>query len=126
MNGDDSDIKKAMGKADWVSDMDAERDETFRQMLAGTFRGRPRWMAILAWVYILAFTAMMVVAALQFFQTEATRDQILWATVFLASSFIVMFLKLWFWTVMNRNAVTREIKRLELRVAELGEQLAGK
>lgn len=41
---------------------------------------------------------------------------------FLTGAFVVPQIKLWYWAVMNRNAVTREIKRLEMRIAELAER----
>ncbi len=42
--------------------------------------------------------------------------------MFPTGAFVVPKIKLWYWAVMNRNAVTREIKRLEIRIAELAER----
>ena len=124
----DHDIKDALTKADWAEDFDADRDQTFRQMLAGTFKGRTRWMTVLVYIYIFAFTALMVVSIVSFFESGQTdtRSHILWATGFLMSALFVTFLKLWIWNIMNRNAIAREIKRLELCVAELTERLGEK
>ena len=117
---DDNDIRDALKSADWAEEFDAAREESFREMLAGTFSGRTRWMTVLVYVYIFAFTALMVVSIVAFFGADATdtRAHILWATSFLMSSVFVAFLKLWIWNVMNRNAIVREVKRLELRLAE--------
>ena len=122
------DIKDALTKADWAEEFDADRDQTFRQMLAGTFKGQARWMTVLVYIYIFAFTALMVVSIVSFFEADRadTRSLILWATGFLMSAVFVSFLKLWIWNIMNRNAVTREIKRLELCNAELTEKLSEK
>ena len=119
MSTQDDPLKKALQDADAAGDFGPSQEETFRQMLAGTFRNQPRWMTLIAWVYILLFTAVAVVAAVQFFDAEAVRGQILWTTVFLVSGMIVMMLKMWFWMIMNRNRILREVKRLELRIAEL-------
>ena len=117
----DNDIRDALKRADWAEEFDAAREETFREMLAGTFRGRTRWMTVLVYIYIFAFTALMVISVVSFFGADPadTRTQILWATSFLMSAVFVAFLKLWIWNVMNRNAIAREIKRLEMRVADL-------
>ena len=53
------------------------------------------------------------------FAAGTTRELILYTALVLVSSMMVMFIKLWFWLLMNRNAITREIKRLELRIVEL-------
>ena len=113
-----NEIRDAMKKADWAEELDAARDQSFRQMMAGTFRGRNRWMAVVVYIYLLVFTGLMVASVIQFFGGETTAHQIAWATAFLFSSMVVMFLKLWIWNMMNRNAIVREIKRLELRLAE--------
>ena len=42
----DNDIRDALKRADWAEEFDAAREETFREMLAGTFRGRTRWMTV--------------------------------------------------------------------------------
>ena len=38
---------------------------------------------------------------------------------------VLLLVKLWGWMQMNRYAIQREIKRLELRVLELTEQKKG-
>ena len=47
----------------------------------------------------------------------------MWATAFIFCSTGVSFMKSWMWMLMNRNVLAREIKRLELQVASLREQL---
>lgn len=89
------------------------------EMIGETFRSRLRWWAVLVMLYILAFMILAVVAAFRFFDAEAVRSQILWAAVFIVSFQGVGLLKSWWWNQMDRNALTREIKRLELRIAVL-------
>jgi hypothetical protein len=89
------------------------------EMMGETFRSRLRWWAVLVMIYIFAFLAVAIVAAVQFFGAEAVRSQILWATVFIVSTQAIGLLKSWWWNQMDRNALTREIKRLELRIALL-------
>jgi hypothetical protein len=65
-----------------------------------------------------------VFAAYRFFQAEATQAMIAWATGFLWFSLWVAMLKIWFWMEMQRLPIMREIKRLELKIAELSRQLS--
>ncbi len=39
------------------------------------------------------------------------------------SLIVISSLKAWYWMQMNRNALTREIKRLELQIARLSSRL---
>jgi hypothetical protein len=105
-------------------DYDPRREETLRGMLLSTFRGRTWWMSLVAWIYILLFTGLAVFAAVRFFQVEGDRQMLLYATVFVAAIIIAAITKIWYWMLINRNAVQREVKRLEIRIAELAEKLS--
>lgn len=126
MNQTDNDIKAALHKADRDDFGDLAQDMTLREMMASTFRGRQRWMTFVAWFDMFAFTAVAVIAAVMFFRSDAVRDLIMWATIFLTCASIIMIAKMWYWMAMNRNAVGREIKRLEFRIADLADKVEAK
>ena len=86
----------------------------------GVFTGRRRWWNVYAAAIVVVFTVLAIVAAVRFFGTDVTNARILWATAFLFSALVVMSLKAWFWMQMTRNAVLREVKRVELRLVERG------
>jgi hypothetical protein len=46
----------------------------------------------------------------------------------MAHLFILLLglVKLWYWMLANRNGINREIKRLEMRIAELTEKLSNR
>ncbi len=96
-----------------------DREQSLWEMVAGTFRGRNRWMTILVWVWMWVLVACGVVAAVQFFRVGGLADKLMYATLFVVATFAVGMMKMWYWMLMNRNSVLREIKRLELRIAEL-------
>ena len=116
MNTLDDDIRKALGNGDAAYDFDRE-EGVFRQM-AGIFRGKMRWMAIAVTIESIVFLALLVLAAVRFFQVPDTKGQIFYATVVLLMAMLLLLVKLWGWGQMNRNAIQREIKRLELRILE--------
>jgi len=125
MNELDKDITNALSENH--GGYDAGRDETFRQMIAQTFKGKTRWMTIYAWVWAWGLTGVTVFAAVKMFLVDNTRELILYTALALVSASMVMFIKMWFWLLMNRNSIRREIKRLELRIAELASKIgAGK
>ncbi|HUS46552.1 MAG TPA: DUF6768 family protein [Phycisphaerae bacterium] len=125
MNDMEKDIKKALSQTEGPG-LDPIREEGFREMIAATFRGRLRWMTIYAWVWAWVVTGVTVFAAIKMFMVDNTRELILYTALALVSASMVMFIKLWFWLLMNRNSTTREIKRLELRIAELAAKLGSK
>jgi hypothetical protein len=120
MNALDDDIRKALANGETPYDLDRE-EGVFRQW-AGIFHGKMRWMAILATLEAIVFVVLIVLAAIEFFQADDTKWQIFYATGVLLLGMLLLLVKLWGWMQMNRYALQREIKRLELRVLELGER----
>jgi len=103
---------------------DAPEDEQIlRDVVWGVFRSRRRWLVIFAVAYSLVFVAIAIVSGLQFFGASSTRDQILWAAVFLASLQIIGLTKIFYWMQTERVSIAREVKRLELQIARLRRQL---
>ncbi|MFP6678301.1 MAG: DUF6768 family protein [Pirellulaceae bacterium] len=90
-----------------------------RTQIADTFRGRFRWLAWIATFYRIAFLVIAIFAATKFFRVDETRDLIAYATLFLLSCFGMAFIKMWYWSLLVKNSVIREIMRLERQVAKL-------
>lgn len=117
MNALDDDIRKVLANEESLYDLERE-EGVFRQM-AGIYQGKMRWMAILATIESVVFVVLIVLAAIEFFQADDTKWQIFYATSILLLGMLLLLVKLWGWMQMNRNAIQREIKRLELRLLEL-------
>lgn len=112
----DDDIRKLLQDEDAIYELQRE-EGVFRQM-AGLFRGKMRWLAIAVTVESIAFTVLAVLAGIAFFGTEETKWQIFYATSVLLLALLLLLTKLWGWGQMNRNAIRRDLKRLELRILE--------
>jgi hypothetical protein len=98
-------------------------DMNLFEMAASVFAGKLRWLSIMITVWIVLLTLIAVYCAVQFFAAEATRELIMWAVVFGFSMMAIMGLKLWFWSEIQKNAVLREVKRVELQVALLHQMM---
>lgn len=114
----DEKIRAAL-KDSGVDPPEDHHDETLREQIFESFRGRTRWMTIMVWIESFIFFALAIFAAFRFFEVESIRDLILYATLFLICMGIQIAMKIWYWMLLNKNSVTREIKRLELQVAML-------
>jgi hypothetical protein len=87
------------------------------------FQGRLWWVSLLLAVGAGVVSIFMVVSAVYFFQAEGVREMLAWAGGFGLSLIVVSFCRLWFWLMLHRNAVVREVKRVELQVARLSGRL---
>ena len=100
------------------------QDPSIFEMIGDSFRGRNRWLTVYATVWIFLFLGGAIWCGLQFAaaETTSTKEIVGWG---IGSAFCIMvvgMLKMWFWLDMHRNAITREIKRLELAIAGLSEK----
>mgnify|MGYP006269667541 FL=1 len=108
--------------------MDAVLERAVREELAaepsmiaeslGVFAGRRRGWHVAAAVVTFVSFAVVVLAAVRFFGASGLEEKLMWATVFLGGLIVTLALKVYFWLQMVRNAVLREVKRVELRVVE--------
>ena len=69
------------------------------------------------------FLGLGVFSAIKFFKAEATNDVVTWASAFIVCMIGVSMLKIWYWMEMQRNILTREIKRVELQIARLAARI---
>jgi hypothetical protein len=93
------------------------------EMAVSNFRGRNLYMSIVTTVVSIVLLAAMAWCAILFFQSTEVRDMILYAILFMYASCAVMMLKLWFWLMMIRYSIVREVKRVELQVSIMAERL---
>ena len=78
-------------------------------------------VVILAWVYFIIVLALAVLSGIRFFESEQTKDQIMYAAIFVCCVQLVSLIKVFAWQMIHRSGIKQEIKRLELRIAELNE-----
>ena len=123
MNDFEDDIKKAL-KDQPVDPCDPEQENIVRELLVTSFKGRSKLLTVVAWLDMVVFLAIAVYSAVRFFGTTAvqTREQIMWAAIFIVSTLVVSLVKMWWWMMAHRTAVQRDIKRLEVRLTSLLEK----
>ena len=102
---------------------DDSKEETLRAIGRDFYSRRFRSAAIFAWAWSIAFIALAVYSAMQFFKADQTQGQIMYAALFILGAHGVGLMKILAWEMLHRHGVRREIKRLELRVVELSEML---
>ena len=91
---------------------DDPRDYSLVTMFKDFFH--PNMGAVIAIVYFygLVFLALLIYSGIKFFTVAATRDQILYAGIFLGSLHVVALMKIFAWQTMHRNHLKRDIRKL--------------
>jgi hypothetical protein len=123
MDNLDKQIREALNPED--RELIGEPEEGLRadQLMLATFRTRNRFLTALAFVYTFAFMGLAIWCAVRFFGATETKHQLAWGFAFSFCMMAVAMLKMWFWMEMQRIAVTREVKRVELLTVKLLERL---
>ncbi len=89
----------------------------------GAYRGKVGWMAIVMTIMHLVVFIGFLFCAIQFFNSELTKDLIKWASGGFMCLMALTMLKLYIWMQMDKNDVLRELKRVELQVAALSSKV---
>ena len=105
---------------------DESREDTIGSMLRDFYNRRMLSVAIFIWAWALVITAVTIFSAVKFFNVDQTRDHIMYASIFICGCLFISIMKIFAWQMIHRNNIKREIKRLELRIAALGEALKEK
>ena len=64
-----------------------------------------------------------IYSLVQFFKVEGLRLMMIWAGAFFLCMMAVALLKLFSWMQIDKNAILRELKRLELQVSMLNKRM---
>ena len=100
---------------------DESRENTIRSMLKDFYNKRMLSIVIVLWVWGILFCAGAVYSAVQFFKNVEMKSQLMYVAIFLCCCQFLGLIKVFAWQIIHRNGLKREIKRLELRIAQLSE-----
>lgn len=92
---------------------------TVRGMIGETFRYRHRLVVMAGLMKVVLFAVLMGVTGYAAWTADDDRGRLLWGFGFIACALTVGFLGIFHWMLLHRNAVLRELKRLEVAVAAL-------
>ena len=122
MSDIDTTIRELLGTED-AKLFDAFGEQSLYRRVIDSFQGRSRWLVIMVFFDVAVFLILAVLAAIQFFQVESMHQMLVWASAFALCVLVITMLKMWYWMELNKNALAREIKRLELQFARFAVRL---
>lgn len=116
-------IKETLSEEEAKFYEDLEEQNVF-QMLIGLFKGKNKWIIALVNAMILVFFILFIYCAVEFFKTDVTNELIIWGLGGFVCLTFVSMLKLFAFMQMDKNALLREIKRLELQISSLSMKMS--
>ncbi|MBI4906190.1 MAG: hypothetical protein HY820_21325 [Acidobacteria bacterium] len=100
-----------------------DADQALQRQVLATFQGKLRWFNAVGWVAGLAMFTAACFFSWQFVQAVEVGEMLRWGAAAAVAFAGVLLIKVWFWLEMQKNAIVRELKRLELQVVSLAAQL---
>jgi len=94
------------------------------EMLFGLFQGKNKWIFYVMNITMLFMTGLFVYCVIQFFTVETTPELIRWGGGCFSTLIGVTVLKLFTWMQMDKQAILRELKRLELQISSLSSKIS--
>jgi hypothetical protein len=98
-------------------------DQSLRQQVLATFEGQLRWMNVAGWIAGFVLFGAGSLMAWRFVDAPNLEDMLRWGAGSAIAFAGLALVKVWFWMEMQKNAIMREVKRLELQVASLAAQV---
>jgi len=100
---------------------DDSREDTLLSMVGQLYSKKMLPSMFVHLVYSVPFFAGAIYCGVKFFKTDQSQFQLMYAAIFVCCVQGVIFSKAKYWQMLHKNNISREIKRLELRIAELSE-----
>jgi len=120
MTSIDEKIKQAL--SDEYNDIIAENEKSdanpFKQMIVG-FKSKMGWMYVLIMFVSTLAAFFMFYSIYQFYNETDMKTLVGWGVAIVVAALLNQMTKMWYWSELSRNRVIREIKLLELQVAQL-------
>jgi len=99
---------------------DDSKEESYISNARFWFTKTQPWAVILVFAHFFFFLALAILCGILFLISDTTKYQIMYAAFFVCCILIGYLIKVFGWVMGIKNIISREIKRLELRIAELG------
>lgn len=114
----DKKIRQQLAKEKAQLSQQQTADASLFAMLGDAYKGRlGGWMVLMSIIALLLSGLMLWSGYQFFFVVESLNELIRWGVTLLLSSMMQIAIKMWTFNEVNRNALQREIKRLELAIA---------
>jgi hypothetical protein len=123
MNDLDQAIRQSLSAEDAALLDRLGADQALHRQVLATFEGRLRWFNVAGWIAGVVLFGVACVLAWRFMQAEELGEMLRWGAAAALAFAGLALIKVWFWLELQKNAIVREVKRLEVQVASLAAHL---
>jgi hypothetical protein len=88
-------------------------------MVKGLLKGKNSWLVVIMNIFSILVFVLLIYCIIQTTEVERANDLILWVGAAIFCLIIISVIKINFWMHMHKNAVIRELKRLEIQISSL-------
>ena len=116
-------IKKII---DSPPEYDESKEDTLLSMVGQLYSRKMLPSMFILATYLVPCFAGAIYCGIKFFKTDQSQFQLMYAAIFVCCVQGIFTSKVKYWQMFHKNNISREIKRLELRIAELTETVKNK
>ena len=124
MSNLDKSIADALGEEPEIGEFGEEQG--ILEQVTSSFRSKNRWLVMVSIVFGLVIMGIGIYSLIQFLELKDTPQALPWAVLLIFSLMAITAMKIWYWMELNKNAILREIVRLERRIEQLDQDLAAR
>lgn len=110
-------IRSALSKEEAMY-YDNLKEQGLFESIFDLYKGKQKWFNVVTFIMSLIFNGLAIYCLIHFLEVENTNELIRWAVAMMFCVMVGVMLKLWAWNQMDKSAILREIKRLQLLVAD--------
>lgn len=115
----DDKILNAIAEEHTASNKDYTKELGLFGLIRESFKGSLKWIVVLAFILIFIFIGLTIYCGYNFFYATDMAIKLNWMAAGLATLIITAILRLWYFIELNRIAIKRDVKRVELQVSLL-------
>jgi hypothetical protein len=119
MNEFDRAIRQSLSAEDAALFDRLGADQALHRQVLATFEGTHRWLNMAGWLAGFALFAVGAALAWQFLQADEVVEMLRWGAGSALAFAGLALVKVWFWLELQKNAIVREVKRLEVQVGSV-------
>ena len=115
-------IKETLNEEE-VQFYDDLEEQNLLTELIDTSKSRSGWLVVVMSLMHLVVLGFFIYCVINFFDAVETKELLIWLSGGFLAMFVMVMLKLYVWMQMDKNALKREIKRLELQISSLAARI---
>ena len=106
----------------FAGSMDESTRKEMAQMISHKFESDMSKVKIVFWIFFVLCLGMMAGGYLGLRFAGDTREMLNWVLLFIIGFNSTILMKLWYWVVNTKLGILKEIKQLQLQIAELADK----